>query len=229
MPVRAPAPYLEEALDSVLSQAPAPDLVVVVDDRSDPPVDLAPRHLGHCRLARFEGPGGGPEVARQIGVQELGANIDLVALADADDVWEPGKLAAQVAALEAHRQASVCFGRAEVIDGRGRPTGERLPELPEGELTATQLVPALFDHNPIPAASAVVRRSALDAVGGFMGSLTPERLEAASDWELWLRLVAGAHSFVCEPRARIRYRRHASGVSADRLASSRSAEPTPRP
>lgn len=214
--MRTPAPYLEESLDSVLTQEPAPDVVIVVDDRSEPPVALAERHRERCRQARFGGPGGGPEVARQIGAHDLaGASLDLIALADADDVWEPGKLAAQLAALEAHPEAAVCFGRAEVIGEDGRPTGELLPELPKGELTAAQLLPILFERNPIPAASAVIRKSALDAVGGFMGSGTPERLEAGSDWELWLRLVAARHSFVCEPRARIRYRRHASGLSSD--------------
>ena len=35
------------------------------------------------------------------------------------------------------------------------------------------------------------------------------------DWDLWLRLVAAGQTFVCEPEARVRYRRHASGLTAD--------------
>jgi hypothetical protein len=49
-------------------------------------------------------------------------------------------------------------------------------------------------------------------VGGFVPSAP---LPAASDWDLWLRLATAGHSFVCEPAARIRYRRHEGGLTAD--------------
>src|SRR3979409_157932 len=99
VPVRGPAPYLAEALDSVLGQSPAPDSVVVVDDASPEPVQLGPAPARRCTLARLAEPGGAPG-ARDTGLERLSA--DLVALIDADDVWRPGKLAAQLAALDAH-------------------------------------------------------------------------------------------------------------------------------
>ena len=203
---RAPVPYLAEALDSVLSQQPAPDEVVVVDHASEPPLG----ELAGARVVRTEHAGGGPAAARAAGLAEL--STDLVALADADDVWEPGKLAAQLAALDAHPEAAVCFGRAVVIDASGRATGERLPELEAGVHGAADLRGPLYEQNLVPSASALIRRSALEEVGGFI----PEApLPAATDWDLWLRLVAAGHAFVCEPSARIRYRRHEAGLTAD--------------
>jgi glycosyltransferase involved in cell wall biosynthesis len=200
---RAPVPYLAEALESVLSQDPAPDEVVVVDHASQPPLD----GLAGVRVVRTDFAGGGPAAARAAGLAETTA--ELVALADADDVWEPGKLRAQ---LEAIGDAAVCFGRAVVIDAGGRETGEKLPELPAGRLTPGDLGPLLYERNAIPAASALVRREALEAVGGFV----PEApLPAATDWDLWLRLVTAGCTFVCEPAARIRYRRHAGGLTSD--------------
>src|SRR5947208_10766406 len=127
--VRGPAPYLAEALDSVLAQAPPPDAVVVVDDASPEPVRLEPAHARRCTLVRREQRGGAP-AARDTGLERLSA--DLVALIDADDAWRPGKLAAQLAALEAHPEAAACFARARVVDGASRPTGERWEELPGG-------------------------------------------------------------------------------------------------
>lgn len=220
MPVRAPAPYLEEALDAVLGQDPAPDEVVVVDDASEPPIRLAERHAARCVLKRLGDPGG-PATARAAGL--AASTAELVALADADDVWEPGKLAAQLEALAAHPEAAVCFGRAEVIAPDGGPAAERLPELRAGLLPADELRPLLFDRNAIPAATAVIRRAPLEAVGGFAGSRTAEPLAAASDWELWLRLVAAGHAFACEPKARIRYRRHAGAVTSDLVRLARSS------
>jgi glycosyltransferase involved in cell wall biosynthesis len=156
------------------------------------------------------GSAAGPATARQAGLAEL--DTDLVALADADDVWEPGKLAAQLAALDAYPAAAVCFGRAVAVDGSGRATGERLPEAPAGLQPGDELRERLFATNFVPAASAVVRRDALAAVGGFDGGPT---LPAASDWELWLRLAAAGHAFVCEPLALVRYRRHAGALTSD--------------
>lgn len=203
---RAPVPYLAEALESVLSQEPAPDEVVMVDHASQPAL-AAP---DGARLVRTDLAGGGPAAARDAGLAAVSA--DVIAIADADDVWEPGKLRAQLEALEGHPEAAVCFGRAVVIDADGRETGERLPELPPGLLEPADLRRDLYMRDAIPAASALIRREALDAVGGFI----PESpLPAGSDWDLWLRMVAAGYGFVCEPAARIRYRRHAGGLTAD--------------
>src|SRR4051812_49057413 len=122
VPVRAPAPYLAEALESVLAQEPAPDEVVVVQDGARAALEV-PADVRLVQLADA----GGPARARQEGLRALDA--DLIALADADDVWEPGNLAAQLAALG---DASVCFGRAVVVDGSGRPTDEALPSVAPG-------------------------------------------------------------------------------------------------
>jgi glycosyltransferase involved in cell wall biosynthesis len=205
VPVRGPAPYLDEALASVLGQVPRPDEVVVVDDGSP----AAPAVPAGVRMVRRER-SGGPAAARAEGL--AASSADLIALADADDVWEEGKLAAQLEALERHPGAAVCFGRATVIGADGRPTGERLPELDGGLHEALGLAARLYERDLVPAASAVIRRAALEEVGGFDAGAP---LPAASDWDLWLRLVAAGHSFVCEPRARIRYRRHAGGLTAD--------------
>ena len=195
VPVLPPAPYLDEAVQSALGQERPPDEHAVIrDERGD-----------------------GPAATRERALEGLG-DCDWVALLDADDAWEPGKLAAQRDAIAQHDDAVVCFGRATVIGDHGRPTGERLPELPAGRLSAEELAPLLFDSNPIPTSSVLVRRDALARAGGFAG---PAPL--ASDWDLWLRLVAGGGTFVCEPGARVRYRRHRGGVTADvaALAESR--------
>jgi glycosyltransferase involved in cell wall biosynthesis len=187
IPVRPPDPFLDEALRSALGQERPPDEHVVVMDE----------------LRR------GPAAAREEGLARLG-DCDWIALLDSDDAWEPGKVAAQLEALRRHPEAVLCFGRATAVGPGGAPTGERLPELPAGLLTAEELAPALYESNPIPTSSVIVRRDALVAAGGFAG---PAPL--ATDWDLWLRLVARGGAFVCAPDARIRYRRHPGGVTAD--------------
>ena len=187
MPVGDPAPFFEEAVASALDQDPPLDAQAIVRDER----------------------GEGPARTRAAALAQLG-DCDWVALLDADDAWEPGKLAAQREAIERYPDAVLCFGRATAIGDDGRPTGEKLPELPPGLHPAEDLAPVLYWSNSIPTSSVLVRRDALIDAGGFAG---PAAL--ASDWDLWLRLVAQGGAFVCEPRARIRYRRHAGGVTAD--------------
>jgi glycosyltransferase involved in cell wall biosynthesis len=214
VPVRGPAPYLADALASVLEQAPAPDAVVVVDDASPDPVRLDPAHARRCTLVRREERGGAPG-ARDTGLEHLEA--DLVALIDADDVWRPGKLAAQLAALDAHPEAAACFGRARIVDGAGRPTGERWEELPGGVLGPEELTPVVFERNPIPTSSVVLQRADLVAAGGFAG---PPQCE---DQALWLRLLRRGHGFVCVPEVLVDYRRHAAALTADVAALAESS------
>src|SRR4051794_26327630 len=116
VPAKGPAPYLAEALRS----AQGADAIVVVDHASEPPLAA----VDGAQLLRIENGAGGPARARQAGLEAL--DTELIALLDADDVWEPGKLDAQRSAFASEDAAAVCFGRAEVIDGSGRPTGERL-------------------------------------------------------------------------------------------------------
>jgi len=214
VPVRGDAPFLAEALESILAQDPAPADVVVVDDASDVAPALPPAAAGRCRLVRRVSRGG-PAGARQTGLQALAT--PLVALCDSDDAWEPGKLRAQLGALARHPEAAVCFGRALVVGPAGELTGERWRGPAAGLHLAGNLRAELYQSDPIPTSSALVRRAALERVGGFASDV-PYGVE---DWDLWLRLASAGEAFVCEPAARVRYRRHAGGLTADleRLAA----------
>ena len=201
VPVHGWAPYLAECLDAILANEP--DEVVVVDDGSREPIALLDEHAARCTLVRREARGG-IAAARATGERALGPEVDRVASCDADDAWRPGKLAAQRAAPG----ADVCFGRAEICGPDGRPTGERWQELPAGPV---DLLPGLYRRNPIPVSSALVRRDALREAGGYEGAFPG----AAEDWDLWLRLARRGATFVSAPGARILYRRHAGGFTAD--------------
>jgi glycosyltransferase involved in cell wall biosynthesis len=206
VPVHGRAPYLEEALDGVFAQDAAIDEVVVVDDGSPEPLVLPPALSSRCRLVRRE-VRGGPGPARDDALALLAT--DLIACADADDVWRPGKLTAQLRALDRWPEAVVCFGTAEIVGADGRPTRERWRTLPAGLLEPGFLAPLLYEENPIPTSSVVARREAVVAAGGFTG---PPLCE---DWSLWLRLLELGAPFVCEPSAVIAYRRHPGGLTSD--------------
>jgi glycosyltransferase involved in cell wall biosynthesis len=197
IPIRGFPRFLEETLDSVLAQDP--DEVVVIDDGS-----FEPLRSDRVRVVRRESTGGagGPGLARATGFAALG-DVDVIALCDADDAWEPGCLSALADGLRAEPGAAAAFGRANVVGIDGRPTGERWQEPAAGLHEPA----AFYAHNPIPTSCSVIRRSALERAGGFAA---PDVV--AEDWDLWLRLPG---PLLCVPGARIRYRRHPGGLTAD--------------
>ena len=209
------APLLAETLDGLLEQDPRPEQIVVVDDGSPEPLKLLAGHAPHCLLVRHPRRRG-PAAARATGLAQL--DTELVALCDDDDAWEPGKHAAQLVALAGHPDAAVCFGHAEIVGIDGRPTGERWDELPAGRQGAEDLLPRLYESNPLCESSALLRRDAVLAVGGFDFPLA-----RAEDWDLWLRLLTAGHAFVMEPCAVVRYRRKPGALSGD-IASLASAQ-----
>lgn len=201
------APLLAEALDGILQQAPRPEEIVVVDDGSPEPLALLEEHAPHCRLVRH------PEcrglaAARATGLAEL--RTELVALCDDDDVWEPGKHAAQLEAFATHPNAVACFGHALIVGLDGLPTGEVWDELPAGAHSTDELVPLMYERNPLCVSSVLLRRQEVLDAGGFEFPLP-----RAEDWDLWLRLLSAGHAFVIEPRAVVRYRRKPGALSAD--------------
>lgn len=215
IPVHGFAPYLAETLDCVLAQEPAPDVVVVVDDASPEPIVLLEEHASACELLRRERSGRAAG-ARESGLRALPPEVSLVALCDADDSWQAGKLAAQTAAFSQFPEAAVCFGRALVVGADGRPTHERWQEPEPGLHPGERLVALLYESNPIPTSSVMLRREPLERIGGFASEV-----RIVEDWDLWLRLAAAGESFVCAPDAVVRYRRHPGGLTADVAALAR--------
>jgi hypothetical protein len=99
-----------------------------------------------------------------------------VAFLDDDDEWLPGKLARQVEALRAAGSGTVM-----VASGFDLWDGERL--------VASALPPAdvnrggLLAHPCVSPSTALARREAIVAAGGF-----DESLARVEDWDLWLRM-----------------------------------------
>ena len=147
----------------------------------------------------------GPAHARNRGF--AAARGDLLALLDSDDVWLPGKLAAQVAALDAAPDACLVHSDVEEFweDGSHR-RWERRPAVLGG-----RVLRPLLRRNFVHTMTVVLRRAAVDEVGGFNPSYPP-----CEDWDLWLRL-AERRPFAADPAPRVRTRVHEGGISSDPL------------
>ena len=107
IPVRNGKEYIDEALHSVLAQNYANLEIIVVDDGStDDDYDRLAQIDPSIRVVHLEGRG--VSFARNTGMRQSSGRY--IAFLDADDIWFPGKLTAQIRYLERHPDVGVIFG-----------------------------------------------------------------------------------------------------------------------
>lgn len=183
--------YLAKALDSVLEHGAHTDLdIIVVDDGStDHTAAVAAVYSRQIRYFLIPH-SGRPAVARNYGIRV--ADGELIAFLDADDYWLPGALAERLDILRARRELGFVYGNYYLLD-KGRRTAcfsTRKP--PSG-----QIFNALFRECFVDTSTVLVRRSLLQAAGGFS-----EFVHTAEDYWLWLQLAFRSEAFfIAEPIA----------------------------
>jgi glycosyltransferase involved in cell wall biosynthesis len=168
------------AVESILAQTLEDWELVVVDDGSrDGTADVVAAYGDErIRVLREAARGLPGALNRGIGA----ARAPLVARQDADDVSLPERLARQARFLEEHEDVAVVGAAWRELGPDGRPVTPRTRFVPG------RLDEALVRFNPIVHTSAMFRREAVAAVGGY-----DESLPYAADYDLWLRLdCAGA-------------------------------------
>lgn len=123
---------LDRAIDSVLAQTLADFEIIVVDDASsDTTADLVRRRAaGDSRIRLLQNStNSGPSVARNRGI--AAARSDWIAILDADDAYEPERLAALCAIGEADRAALVADNLVLYDAAAGLRTGVGLEDRAE--------------------------------------------------------------------------------------------------
>ena len=173
-------PFIEQAIESVVSQTYRNwELLLVDDGSSDGSTELAQRYaaedpdrvrcLCHAQHANL-----GMSASRNVGINA--ARGPYVAFLDADDVWLPEKLEQQVALLEAHREAGMVYGPAEFWHSWNDETKDRQHDSiqdvsvqPDTLIQPPNLLTLFLKREGVtPSPSGIlVRREVLAATGGF--------------------------------------------------------------
>jgi len=173
--------FLQEAIDSVLSQGYKNWEFLLVDDGStDGGGAIARRYAEEYpqKVYYIEHPNHenrGAAASRNVGVRR--ARGKYVAILDADDVWLPHKLEQQVAILEATpRAAMVCGVSLYWHSWTGKPEDRELDSVPglgielnrlyEPPELLTRLYPLGHGGAPCPS-DILLRRNAMEPDGGF--------------------------------------------------------------
>ena len=177
IPVFNGAPFVAKAVASVRSQGHGAVEILVVDDGSTDGTQEVLKRLEHSDGIRwFQRSHGGPARSRNYGI--AAAQGQFIALLDCDDIWLPGKLAAQLAVMRAQPDVGLVHTDFEVrfedgtLEGRvsARSSGERMVQAFAG------------GHVALPS-TLLIRKSVLDQIG----SLDPE-LYGSEDSDLTIRL-----------------------------------------
>lgn len=181
LPYRDAASTIEGAIRSVLQGEPVDDVeLLAVDDGSRDDGAARVAALGDPRVRRLDGGGRGLIAALELGRAE--ARGAWIARMDADDLSLPGRLAAQRAALAAAPSVGAIGCRVSCPGAdEGMQTYVRWQN---GLVTPEDHARDLFVEAPLCHPSVMLRREALDAVGGWRDVPWPE------DYDLWLRLDA---------------------------------------
>ncbi|MBI3899535.1 MAG: glycosyltransferase [Gammaproteobacteria bacterium] len=230
------ASTLAESLDSVLAQTYPNIETVVVDDGSLDNTSEVLRRYGD-KVRSIRQPNGGLASARNLGLKH--ACGDYIALLDADDICLPGRIALQVAFLEAHPELVLCssdfsaFDKSgdiatsfigEYYNSVGRRDGgvaslfARRADIKPEASALTTAVPAyagnvyerVVEGNFIHPPTVLFRRSLVDTVGAFDG-----HLKNMCDYD-WLIRVSRIGQVGYIDRPLIRYRLSESQMSGDR-------------
>ena len=195
VPTRNRPQMLRRALESVRAALGPDDELVVVDSASDDPeaTEAVAAEFG-ARVVRCSRPG--ETVARNAGWQA--ARHELVAYCD-DDVWVDGGWAdAFASAIGRDPRTAFVTGRVQIPPGQD-VVGLAVSILDRPEpMTYDATTPGLLGH----AASMVVRREAVAAIGGFDELLgAGARFEAGPEGDLFDRLFAAGWFGGYEPAA----------------------------
>ncbi len=215
IPTYNSAHFITEAISSVQTQTYAPEQIIIVDDGSTDDTESIISDLRHAStvpLMYIKKENGGPNSARNVGLAH--ATAELVAFLDADDRWEPTKLAQQVALFEQDIDGTLglVYGNYKVIDTAGADRPD-IPTVPINPRIRGNAFEALLPKNMIlgSASNVLIRRSVFETVGPF-----DETLRVGEDWDMWLR-IAEKFQINYVDQALVAIRRHSQNQTSNRL------------
>ena len=187
--------FITNAIKSAVKQNYDASLyeIIVVDDGSTDNTELVMNGILEANMADikyFKKKNGGTASARNYGVEK--SSGEYIAFLDADDTYTPNKLNMSIPLLEKHDNVGIVY--SDYI--------EKYPDRSVIRLKENFNIDRLFSECII-STNSVVRRSALERVGGF-----DETFRFVEDYDLWCRIVMSGFFALRVPEVLFIYNSH---------------------
>lgn len=198
--------YIAEAIESVINQTYTNWELIIIDDAStDRSQDIINSYKDSRIKTRFCKKNNHVAYASNLGIDM--AIGEYIAKIDSDDVWEAEKLEKQVLFMEEHTEYGVCFSKVNIIDEDSKEANTKFSDIFElfdnvkNRSQEEWIKYFLKNGNCLCNASAVIRKAALECVGGHYNLA----FVGAEDYELWMRLIIKFPIYIMDERL-VRYR-----------------------
>lgn len=202
MAVKDGRKYLRQAMDSVLGQTYGDfEFIIIDDDSTDETLQILGRYDDpRIRLMQNQSHLG---LSRSLNSGLNAARGEYIARMDADDVCLPERLEKQVRFLDRHAEVAALGTGIRFMDEQGKAI--RDVQMPTDDALIKW---KLCFMNPIAHPSVMMRRAAIDAIGGYDPELT-----CSQDYDLWWRL-SGHNQLANLPDILMLLRQHAGQVTS---------------
>jgi len=210
LPVHNAGPWLDTSLASLWRQSCSDFEVIAIDDGSTDDsgerLERAARHEPRLRVLRL--PHRGLPTALNAGL--AAARARWIARHDADDLSHRLRFELQRAAFDADPSLTVLGTRLRIFPlGEGWVGMRRWAAWHNTLLTHHEIAREVLVDSPLAHATAMIRRDALEEVGGWAERGWPE------DVDLWLRLLGRGARFAKVPRVLYSWRQHSTSATRD--------------
>ena len=202
-------PYLSEAIDSILGQShEAFELCVVDDGSTDGTAQLLDRYATLDQRVRVQN-----QTARgREGLHETFnaclamSNHELVAIANADDIWRPNKLERQLEAFANDPDLDICYHEAIFIDAQGCLLWGGFRRYSSPYDTAPPRPWRFVAGNPVPNPTVMFKRGIVRRIG-------LQEVGEMHDYQFWFKATVAGCSFRGLPDRLMHYRLHEASHS----------------
>lgn len=206
------ARFIEQALDSVLTQTePAAQLIVTDDGSTDGSQEVIERwvseHVPDAIVLASPQNLGLPAMLNRAIPHIRG---DFVAVLNGDDWFDPGRVRAHSVAFEGHRDSvGVVYSDLRIVTERGAPTG-RVYSAPSSSGKSSDMLLQLASQQMIGMGALTFRTGILEDIGAWDESLV------ADDFDFLLRAARAGYDFAYLPGTFYNARKNPQSLTASR-------------
>jgi glycosyltransferase involved in cell wall biosynthesis len=185
---------IKETIHSILNQTFQNFEIIIIDDGSLDGSMKIVSEINDPRIRIFSQSNRGAAAARNKGFSV--SRGERIAFLDADDLWEPEKLKTESNSLDCYPEADVAYCWVDMFDQIKDIRNPFVYSKAQGNILKQILTADIIQGG----SNALIRRQALEAVGGF-----DESLKSGECWDVHIRL-AKQFQYVLVPKPYVIYR-----------------------